>query len=247
MPDLTANKKSNSKVLIKFSESLGEVIYHSTKNFNNVVVILTETTRIGNRWCPTQFSSIYQLKGVPNRQFRWTPFPFTKMIMYRTKIAHQSGHGLPQGIVQTICQVMLYNMTKNARYMYQIMRHSIQRETRLVIIISILISIAIIFLLNYAFSPFETKSFWFYKCKPPWMFPPMDIPFEYWILHVTFGLMCVMFRFSTGIFCKGVSGFATDCPCGVWCRGLTTCILYVGSLFGNLVWFELIVDFVSLT
>ena len=29
------------------------------------------------------------------------------------------------------------------------------------------------------------------------------------------------------------SGFATDCPCGVWCRGLTTCLLYVGPLFGN--------------
>ena len=26
----------------------------------------------------------------------------------------------------------------------------------------------------------------------------------------------------------GVPGFATDCPCGVWCRGLTTCLLYVG-------------------
>ena len=25
------------------------------------------------------------------------------------------------------------------------------------------------------------------------------------------------------------------CPCGVWCRGLTTCPLYVGPLFGNLV------------
>ena len=26
--------------------------------------------------------------------------------------------------------------------------------------------------------------------------------------------------YSTWIFCRGVSGFATDCPCGVWCRGL---------------------------
>ena len=36
-----------------------------------------------------------------------------------------------------------------------------------------------------------------------------------------------------GIFCRGVSGFATDCPCGVWCRGLTTCLLHVGPPFGN--------------
>ena len=27
----------------------------------------------------------------------------------------------------------------------------------------------------------------------------------------------------TRIFYRGVPGFATDCPCGVWCRGLTTC------------------------
>ena len=35
-------------------------------------------------------------------------------------------------------------------------------------------------------------------------------------------------------------GFATDCPCGVWCRGLTTCLLYVVPLFGNLVWNDII-------
>ena len=35
------------------------------------------------------------------------------------------------------------------------------------------------------------------------------------------------------IFCRGVSGFATDCPCDAWCRGLTTCLLHVGPPFGN--------------
>ena len=45
----------------------------------------------------------------------------------------------------------------------------------------------------------------------------------------------VMFTFPTRIFYRGVPGFATDCPCGVWCRGLTTCLLYVGPFFGNLV------------
>ena len=30
-----------------------------------------------------------------------------------------------------------------------------------------------------------------------------------------------------------VSGFATDCLCDVWCRGLTTCLLHVGPPFGN--------------
>ena len=55
------------------------------------------------------------------------------------------------------------------------------------------------------------------------------------IEHVSFGLLYVMFTFPTTIFYRGVPGFATDCPCGVWCRGLTTCPLYVGPLFGNLV------------
>ena len=29
------------------------------------------------------------------------------------------------------------------------------------------------------------------------------------------------------------AGFATDCPCGVWCRGLTACLLHVGPPFRN--------------
>ena len=36
-----------------------------------------------------------------------------------------------------------------------------------------------------------------------------------------------------GIFCRVVSSFATDCPCNVWCHGLTTCLLHVGPPFGN--------------
>ena len=77
------------------------------------------------------------------------------------------------------------------------------------------------------------------------MFPPLDIPIEYWIEHVTFGLLYVMFRFSTRIFFREIPGFATDYPCCVWCRGLTTCLLYAGTLFGNQVWNDS--GFVSLT
>ena len=69
---------------------------------------------------------------------------------------------------------------------------------------------------------------WFCKCTPPLMFLPLDIPSEYRPEHVTFGLLCVIFKFPSRIFCRRVPGFATDCPCGVWCRGLTTCLLYVG-------------------
>ena len=49
-------------------------------------------------------------------------------------------------------------------------------------------------------------------------FPSLDISFEYWIEHVSFGLLYVMFRFYARIFYMGVSGFANDCPCGVWRR-----------------------------
>ena len=50
--------------------------------------------------------------------------------------------------------------------------------------------------------------------------------------HGANGPLYVTSSYSTWIFCRGVSGFATDCPCGVWC-GLTTCFLYVGPPFGN--------------
>ena len=63
---------------------------------------------------------------------------------------------------------------------------------------------------------------------PPWMFLPLDIFFEYWIEHVTLGLIYAMFRCSVRIFYGVVPGFATDCPCSVWCRALTTGLMYVG-------------------
>ena len=71
---------------------------------------------------------------------------------------------------------------------------------------------------------------WFCKCTPPWMFLPLDIPSEYRPEHVTFRLLCVIFKFPSRIFYRRVPGFATDCPCGVWCRGLTTCLLYVDTI-----------------
>ena len=59
--------------------------------------------------------------------------------------------------------------------------------------------------------------------------------FWYWIEHVNIELLYVKFVFSTGIFYKGVPWFASDCPYGFMCRGLTTCLLCVGPLFRNLV------------
>ena len=60
-----------------------------------------------------------------------------------------------------------------------------------------------------------------------------DLVSEYRIQHGVIGPLYVTFSYSTWILCKGVSGFATDCPCDVWCRALTTSLLHVGPPFGN--------------
>ena len=65
------------------------------------------------------------------------------------------------------------------------------------------------------------------------MFLSLDLLSEYRIQHGAIGPLYVTSSYSAWIFCRGVSGFATDCPCGVWCRGLTTCLLHVGPPFGN--------------
>ena len=60
-----------------------------------------------------------------------------------------------------------------------------------------------------------------------------------WTLSLNIGLnmlpsdsiVSCQFRISTRIFYTWVPGFATICPSGVWCRGLTTCPLYAGPLF----------------
>ena len=65
-------------------------------------------------------------------------------------------------------------------------------------------------------------------CFCPWTFFS-----EYRIQHGAIGPLYVTSGYSTWIFCRGVAGFVTDCPCNVWCRGLTTCLLHVGPPFGN--------------
>ena len=54
------------------------------------------------------------------------------------------------------------------------------------------------------------------------------------VLKIT--LTVITIKKCNNIVKMGVPGFTTDCPYGVWCRGLTTCLLCVGSPFGNLVW-----------
>ena len=65
------------------------------------------------------------------------------------------------------------------------------------------------------------------------MFLSLDLLSEYRIQHGAIGPLYVTSSYSTWIFCRGVSGFETDCPSDAWCHGLTTCLLHVGPPFWN--------------
>ena len=80
---------------------------------------------------------------------------------------------------------------------------------------------------------FDTSSLVFYNTSPLRMFLSLDFLWEYRIQHGANGPLYVTSSYSTWLFCRGVSGFATHCPCGVWCHGLTTCLLHDGPAFGN--------------
>ena len=61
----------------------------------------------------------------------------------------------------------------------------------------------------------------------------LDLLSEYWIQHGAIGPLYATSSYSIWIFYRGFSGFATDCPCDVCCRGVTTCLLHVVPPFGN--------------
>ena len=82
---------------------------------------------------------------------------------------------------------------------------------------------------------FDTRYLVFCNPSPPRMFLSLDRLLEYRIQPGAIGPLYVTSTYSTWIFCRGVSGFATDCPCDVWVCGLTTCLLHVGPPLGN--WF----------
>ena len=81
---------------------------------------------------------------------------------------------------------------------------------------------------------FDTRYLVFYNPSPPRMFLSLDLFSEYRMKHGAIGPLYVTSSYSIWIFCWGVSGFATDSPCDVCCRGLTTCFLHVGPPFRSL-------------
>ena len=82
---------------------------------------------------------------------------------------------------------------------------------------------------------FDTRYLVFYNPSPHRMFLSLDLLSEYRIQHGAsdpfMSHLATQLGYSAGG--GGVSGFATDCPCDVWCRGLSACLLHVGPTFGN--------------
>ena len=93
---------------------------------------------------------------------------------------------------------------------------------------------AIHYFLNYILGFLLLSSSGSANAQLPGCFHPAHSP---WILEWTCYLrtpLCHVYIPYWDIL-QGVPGFATDCPCRVRCRGLSTCLLYVGPLFVNLV------------
>ena len=86
---------------------------------------------------------------------------------------------------------------------------------------------------TFCFKHFDTRYLVFCNLSAPRVFLLLGLLSEYRLQHGAIGPLYVTSSYSTWIFCRGVSGFAIDCPCGVWCRGLTTYLLHVGPSFGN--------------
>ena len=80
---------------------------------------------------------------------------------------------------------------------------------------------------------FDTRYLVLYNPSPPMMFLSLGLLSEYRIQHGAIGPLYVTSSYSTWIFCGGVSGFATDCPCDVWCRELPLASCMLVHLFGK--------------
>ena len=77
--------------------------------------------------------------------------------------------------------------------------------------------------LVFVLSNILTLGIWRSAISHPHDVLPLSVLSEYRIQHGAIGPFYVTSTYSTWKFCRRVSGFATDRPCRVWCRGLTTC------------------------
>ena len=70
-----------------------------------------------------------------------------------------------------------------------------------------------------------TLGIWLSAISHPQDVLTLDFLSEYWIQHGVIGPLYVTSSYSTWIFGREVSGFATDLPYGLWCRRSTTCLI----------------------
>ena len=77
--------------------------------------------------------------------------------------------------------------------------------------------------LVFVLSNILTLGIWRSAISHPHDVLPLSVLSEYRIQHGAIGPFYVTSTYSTWKFCRRVSGLATDRPCRVWCRGLTTC------------------------
>ena len=64
---------------------------------------------------------------------------------------------------------------------------------------------------------FDTRYCFYTISHLPECFLPLDLLSEYRFQHGAIGPLYVTSSYSTWTFCRGVSDFATECRCGVWC------------------------------
>ena len=88
-----------------------------------------------------------------------------------------------------------------------------------------------LFILKHTFGLSVTRYLWFCNYAPTWMFLLLDILFEYRVEHAIFGLLYVMFKFSTRIFYMGIPGIANDCLCWCWFPWINHLLLVCWSIF----------------
>ena len=73
------------------------------------------------------------------------------------------------------------------------------------------------------------------------IFLPLPLLLKYWIDLAMMDRLCPIHIYI--YIYSGFSGFATDCLCSVWCRGLTTCLTYACRLMKYSVKWQLVRKF----
>ena len=157
----------------------------------------------------------------------WVLLYDTYIYMYTTGVSFSIGEAAPHHVLKDCISGECAVPGRNATFCFSWFTHCVLLFDNSLILGCLW---PLVFVLK---QHFDTRYLVFYNPSPPRMFLSLDFLSEYRIQYGTNGPLYFTSSYSTWIFCRGVSGSAIDCPCGVWCRGLTTCLLHVGQPFGN--------------